>query len=302
MATSRITTLDDPALAPFRAQKEQWLRARHRPDAETYTTRTGLPPDLPGDLFIAEGIELLGRLIQSPHEVHAVLVADNRLEAVRPLIGRLHPSVPIHLGTREQLGSIVGFDLHRGVLACGRRGRPPTVDELIESHDTLVMLEDLTNHDNVGSIFRSIRALAGDANPGVLCSPRCCDPLYRKSLRVSMGQALFVPFATADDWPATIERVARDRALLALDPGDGSVPIRDAAGRAHEGSPPRRRVAILVGTEGPGLDERTKKLVRSAGGRLARIEIDDRADSLNVSTAAAIALHEIRVARAAGIR
>lgn len=275
---------DDPRLAPFRNQKDQWLRSSKRGVGEHGTGALG---DLPPDLFIAEGLGLLDRLIESDHAVHSGLVSRHRLDAARTSLARLDPQVPVYVAPRELVEQIVGFDLHRGVLACGQRISPPTADELIARSGLLVILENLANHDNVGSIFRSVRALAGDATrPAVLLSPGCCDPLYRKSLRVSMGQALHVPFATLDDWPKGLARVAdAGFDLLAMTPAEGS---RDIA----EIEPPTRP-AVILGAEGPGLTDAALAEIDKLGGSAVRIAIDPAADSLNVGVAAAIALHRL---------
>jgi tRNA G18 (ribose-2'-O)-methylase SpoU len=187
----------------------------------------------------------------------------------------------VYQAEREVVERIVGFDLHRGILASCHRGEGRRVADLAASCETLVVLEDLANHDNVGGIFRCVAALAGP-RAGVVLSPRCCDPLYRKSIRVSTGHVLRVPFARSADWPADLGRL-RDsgHSVIALDAGEGATDIGAVARPA--------RLALLVGAEGPGL---TGEALAEAGCR-ARIAMTPGVDSLNAVVACAIALHRL---------
>jgi len=160
-----------------------------------------------------------------------------------------------------------------------------TEAELIAGVRTIVALEDLANHDNVGGIFRCVRALAG-TSAGVLLSPRCCDPLYRRALRVSIGHALHVPWAWADDWPGTLDRVhSGGFRVLAMTPGEGASDVRTFAPTANRSG----SVCVLVGAEGPGL---TESAMARADDRV-RIGMDSAVDSLNVMVAVALALHTL---------
>ena len=184
-----IHDLADPRLLPFANQRDQWLRARHRPhltgeSAHPDSTGTGLP----GDLFIAEGDKVVAQLIASPHETLSVMVSEHRLEHHIPFLEGLDPAVPVYTVARSVIDKVAGFNIHRGLLACGRRTEQGAPTDLVRQAGLAVVLEDLTNHDNVGGIFRNVRALA-PANPPwkpgaefpacVLLTPRCCDPLYR---------------------------------------------------------------------------------------------------------------------------
>lgn len=299
-APERVTDLDDPRLLPFRNQKDQWLRARHRgagaAEAGSGVSGTGLAPALPGDLFIAEGLTLLERLVASPHRTLSVLVSEHRLAAARPVLEGVPAEAEVFVASREVVAEIVGFDLHRGVLACGRRVETHSADALIDHAGTVVVLEGLSNHDNVGSIFRSVAALAPDwpgpgPRAGVLLAAGCCDPLYRKALRVSMGASLAVPFAEIGSWPSGLDALASSGCrVIALTPGPGSVELTAM-------DPPKagERVALVMGTEGRGLAEATLEACERAGGVRGRIAIDPAVDSLNVGVAAAIALHFVRI-------
>ena len=304
----RIDDPDDPRLIPFANQRDQWLRARHRP-AMTGEDRHPVPDSevtgtgLPGDLFIAEGDKVVAQLITSPHRTLAVMVSEHRLDHHLPYLEGMDPGVPVYAVARKIIDTVAGFNIHRGLLALGQRTDPGDARDLARRAGVVVILEDLTNHDNVGGVFRCVRALArprpawkpdADIPACVLLSPRCCDPLYRKSLRVSMGNALHVPFATIDDWPSGLAHLVEAGGdLLAATPAPGSVELSAVEPQAG------RTPAVLLGTEGPGLASKTLETARTLGGRAVRIDIEDDADSLNVSVAGAVMLHHLRT-RSAG--
>lgn len=274
----------DPRLEVYRDQKDAWLRARHNPEASGEITGTGLP----GGLFMAESELVVRELFDSAFIPESVLISETRLESMRDALAGLPPSVPVYVAPRSVMKALAGFDLHRGVLAAARRG--PDLDPLALAREAsvMVLLEDLANHDNVGGIFRSVGVLIDPERhgpPGVLLSPRCCDPLYRKALRVSIAQALRVPFATLDPWPdglrALLDQGVR---IIALTPSPRARPLGDFT-RA-----PGERIALLVGAEGPGLRPETLELIPEH----ARIEQRPGADSLNVTVACSIALAALR--------
>ncbi|RMH13088.1 MAG: RNA methyltransferase, partial [Planctomycetota bacterium] len=221
------------------------------------------------------------QLVRSDHEIVSVLLSSARLERLQPLIDQIDPAVPVYVGPPRLLEQIVGFDMHRGVLACGRARPTPPLEHVLERAHTIVAMEDLANHDNVGGIFRCVRALAG-ASGAVLLTRGCCDPLYRRALRVSIGHALHVPYAWIDDWPEAINRIRGGGfRILALTPATDAVDLRSVA----RGS----RTCLLVGAEGPGL---TQAAMESAD-MCVRIEMDPAVDSLNVTVSAALALHAL---------
>ncbi|RMH30788.1 MAG: RNA methyltransferase [Planctomycetota bacterium] len=271
---------DDPRIAVYRNQKDAWLRAGHHPQGpgqDHPDAATGIP----GGRFMAEGALVVEHLLRSDYAMESVLVSEHRVEALAGLLERVHEGVPIFCCSRRVMEGILGFDMHRGLLACGLRGEPRKLAELTRDCRALIVLEDLTNHDNVGSVFRSAAVLGG-AGVGVLLSPRCCDPLYRKSLRVSMGHALTVPFATVTDWPGGLAAV-RDAGftLLALDPRDGAEPIDRVDGID--------RPALVFGAEGPGLSDKVRSLI----GHSVMIPQARGVDSLNIAVAAAVAIHRL---------
>jgi len=274
---------NDPRIEPYRNQKDAWLKASHNPNA------TDQPPKDP--LFISEGSLVLEHHINSPYPLHSVLIADTKLKAHSDLLSKIPADVPIFAASREILDEITGYPIHRGLLAAGFR--PPQseeshFDDLLKSARALVILEDLANHDNLGSVFRSTAALCGAGVP-VLLSPKCCDPLYRKALRVSMGHALTIPFTylpKEKDWPAIVTTLnAAGFTTLAMTPASDALDIDEYI----QNRPPDQKIVILLGAEGPGL---TKQAIDASDLRI-KIPLASSADSLNISVAAAVALHRL---------
>jgi tRNA G18 (ribose-2'-O)-methylase SpoU len=265
-----VTDLADPRLADYATMRDAELR--HRAQGES-----------PGGRFMAEGELVVRRLIDSPYRPLSVLLTPTRLETLRDALERLLPGTPVYLADQRLMNSVVGFNMHRGVLASARRGPATDPATLWRRCRVLVGLEGLTNHDNVGGIFRSAAALAGPS-AGVFLSPGCCDPLYRKSIRVSMGHALRIPFATLNPWPGGLASARHPGfAVIALTPAPDAVPIGDVR------LGPGVRPLLLLGAEGPGL---TPGALTAADHRV-RIPTSPDVDSLNVGTAAAIALHRL---------
>jgi tRNA G18 (ribose-2'-O)-methylase SpoU len=275
-----ISSLNDPRLADYANLRDRQLAALARGEE-------------PG-AFIAEGELVVRQLIDSGFRTRSVLLTPTRLQTIRDALDRLPDQTPVYLAPQDLMNRIVGFNIHRGILAAGIRPEPPDLAQLLRSARTLVILEDLANHDNLGGIFRATAALAGlptrgpgprrlEAMPAaILLSPGCCDPLYRKAIRVSMGTALHLPWARVESWPGDLEQVRRAGfTLVALTPDPAATPI-DALLRPG-------RPALLLGAEGPGLSP----AALAAADRLIRIPIDRRVDSLNVATAAAIALSRL---------
>lgn len=237
-------------------------------------------PDRPGGrgLVIAEGEVVVRRLLHSPYPIRSVLGVPRRIAA---LDDDLPADLPCYRTSADVMATVVGFHLNRGVLAVADRPLlRPSTDELVADARVLAVLEGVGDHENLGSIFRNA---AGLGVSGVLLGPGCADPLYRRSVRVSMGNVLRVPFAHVTDWPAELYRL-RDKGfhVLALTPADDAVPL-------HKAVVAGRRTAVLLGSEGPGL---TGDALAAADVRV-RIPMADDVDSLNVATAAAIAFHTL---------
>ena len=265
MAT--ITRVDDPA--------------DPRIDDYRDLTHADRRPDRPGGrgLVIAEGVVVVRRLVDSPYPLRSVLGVPRRLA---DLSDDLAPfDVPAFEVDAETMATAVGFHLNRGVLAVAGRAPEADVSELVRDARTVAVLEGVNDHENLGALFRNAAALGVDA---VVLGPRCSDPLYRRSVRVSMGHVLRVPFATLDGpWPESLD-VLRSAGLrvAALTPAADAVPI-SAAALAGE------RVALLLGAEGPGL---TDAALAAADVRV-RIPMSSGVDSLNVATAGAVAFHAV---------
>lgn len=279
-----LTTPDDPRLAPYANMRDAELAQRADP----------LDPAAHAGLFIAEGELVVRRLVASRFRTASVLTTPARLATLGPALEVLPEDVPVLLVPQAIMDGIVGFNMHRGVLAVGVRGPGLTPDDVLARPGPWLVLEDLTNHDNLGGLFRNAAGLGGPG-VGVLLSPRCADPLYRKSLRVSMGTVLSVPFARLDGWPGVLADVeARGVETWALTPGAGAEPIGRAAAAT------RGKVALVLGAEGPGLsaDALTACTRRvTIPMRRASAEVD----SLNVGMAGGIALYALAAAAEARV-
>jgi tRNA G18 (ribose-2'-O)-methylase SpoU len=240
-------------------------------------------PDRPGGrgLVIAEGVVVVRRLLTSPYPPRAVFGVASRIAALAgDLVDR---SVPCYVASAELMAQVVGFHLNRGVLATADRPSGSSAAALLARSRTAAVLEGVNDHENLGALFRNGAALGID---GVLLGPRCSDPLYRRSIRVSMGHVLQVPFAPLPSWPAGLDELrGAEFRVVALTPHPDAVPL-DRAGLAHG------RVALLLGAEGPGLSD----AALAAADVRARIPMAAGVDSLNVATAAALAFYSRAVA------
>jgi tRNA G18 (ribose-2'-O)-methylase SpoU len=251
---------------------------RHLKDAEL---RRQVETDAPAGVFMAEGHLVVERLVASGRPVRSILMTPARWPELASLVEPL--AVPCYLVERSTLEAVCGFDVHRGVLACGVRWPMPSLAELVDGARLVVALDGLTDHENVGAIFRSASALGADA---VLLSPKCCDPLYRRSVRVSMGEVLQLPWRQAQRWPAELSELRQlGFVVMALTPSGTAVPLREVR---FDGRP----VALVLGSEGWGLADS----VFEASDLLVRIPQRQGVDSLNVAAAAAIALYQLGLA------
>jgi tRNA G18 (ribose-2'-O)-methylase SpoU len=256
-----VTDPADPRLDDYRALTDVALRTRFEP---------------PHGLFIAEGELVLRRALRAGYRARSVLLDAKRLDEVEVPSG-----VPVYTADQVLLEQLTGFHVHRGVLASFHRRPLRDADEVLAGASRIVVLEDLVNHTNLGAIFRGAAALGMDA---VLLSPSCADPLYRRSVRVSMGEVFAVPYARLDPWPGGLDRVrAAGFTLLALTPAPDAVPIQALPPAA------RQRPALLLGAEGPGLSARA---LAAADARVV-IPMQRGVDSLNVAAAAAVAFWEL---------
>ncbi len=242
-------------------------------------------------LFVAEGRLVVERLIGARlsdarrHHVRSVLVSDAAVRQMNRTLAAVSADVPIFVcGPGDFLG-ITGHDIHRGCLALVERPAPLTLDAALSGAQCIVVLEAVTNADNVGGVFRNAMAFQADA---VLLSPTCCDPLYRKAIRTSMGATLSVPFVRLEDWPDALSRVrAEGFAIVALTPRVAG-PSEELDAFASKRHPPP--IALLVGTEGAGLTA----AVEAAADYRVRIPMRSDVDSLNLAVATGIALYSLR--------
>jgi tRNA G18 (ribose-2'-O)-methylase SpoU len=252
----RLIDIDDP-------QDERLDDFRDLTDADVRPDRRGI--------VIAEGMNVVTRLAASPYPVRCVLGVRPRMHALAPLLSGL--DVPGYVVDKWTLSDVVGFRVTRGVLAAATRVAPPALDVLLSTARRVAVLEALNDFENLGALFRNAAAFGLDA---VLLDPRCADPLYRRSVRVSMGHALSVPFAVLPGtWPESLDRL-RGFQLLGLSPS-GETRLREVV--------PPSRWAVLLGAEGPGLSEAALARVDAR----VRIPMAAGVDSLNVATAAAVA-------------
>jgi tRNA G18 (ribose-2'-O)-methylase SpoU len=251
---------DDPRLADYRSLTDVALRSR----IET-----------PNGLFIAEGALVIERAVRAGYELRSALMSPRWLERTAPSLEG--STAPVYLGSEAMLASLTGFHVHRGALASVHRRPVLDFATVIGNSRRLVVIEDLVNHTNLGAIFRAAAALGMD---GVVLSPESADPLYRRSVRVSMGAVFTVPYARAPHWPAALTklRTAGFR-LLAL------TPAPDAAALDEIRHDPMAALAVVLGTEGAGLSAAAAAIADDR----VRIPMMAGIDSLNVASAAAIA-------------
>jgi tRNA G18 (ribose-2'-O)-methylase SpoU len=231
-------------------------------------------PDRPGGrgLVIAEGVTVVRRLLDSPYPPRAVFGVPAKVVQLAADVA----GAPCYTGSAELMAQVVGFHLNRGVLATADRVPVPPVPKLIAESQHLAVLEGVNDHENLGALFRNAAALGVDA---VLLGPGCADPLYRRSVRVSMGHVLRVPFAPLQRWPEDLDALqAAGFRVVALTPASGAVPLMQAGVVTG-------RVAWLLGAEGAGLSG----AALGAADLAVRIPMAPGVDSLNVATAAAIA-------------
>jgi tRNA G18 (ribose-2'-O)-methylase SpoU len=247
------------------------------------------------EVFVAEGPLVIEALVASPYAVRSVLSSPARAEVAASLVAGIDTTLYVAPG--DVLAEVAGFDLHRGLVALGERRPPLDVAAVVAGARLLLVIEGVNDHENLGALYRNAAAFAVDA---VLLDPTTADPLYRRCLRVSMGHALRVPTARLSPWPAALAALSAPSGgwtVLALTPTASARSIdavaaelaagSHAAGSGGRGEQPQ--VALLVGAEGPGLSAGAL----SAASDAVRIPMAGGVDSLNVATAAAIALHRL---------
>ena len=258
-----VTDPADPRLAAFTSIREKDLTRGH------------------GGRFIVEGkVTLETLLTRSRFAVESLFLAESRLEPLAGLLAHVPAEVPIYVAPQEVMDQIAGFPMHRGVLACGLKGEIPLPGEFLRASTPgpLLLLSDLSNHDNVGACFRNAAAFGAGA---ILLDERCCDPLYRKAIRVSAGASLFVPYARGGTGLGMVNAALNaGYTVWAMTPRAEAAPM--------QALPVPDRLAILLGAEGPGLPG---DLIAAC--TPVRIPMSEGFDSINVATAGAIALAHV---------
>ncbi len=232
-----------------------------------------------GGFFVAETHLVIRRLLTTRHRVRSVLVTERELARLADALDGL--DAPVYLASPSVMRAVAGFDIHRGALAAADRFELPDPSDVLREATRVAVLERVNDHENLGVIFRNAAALGIDA---VLLCPECSDPLYRRSVRVSVGHVLSLPFTRLAPWPDALGLLSdAGFVLVALTPKNDAEPISAFAPAAGE------RVALLLGAEGPGL--RDEVLGRAE--RRLKIPMTGDADSLNVASASAIAFHRL---------
>ncbi|KZE32623.1 TrmH family RNA methyltransferase [Microbacterium sp. T32] len=258
-----IASADDPRLADYRDLTDVSLRRVSEPA---------------GGLYIAESSKVLDRALRAGHRPRSVLVQEKFLDDALALAGE---DAEIYVVPAEVAEQVTGYTVHRGLLASMHRPVLAPVADVVAGARLVVVLEDIVDHTNVGAAFRSAAALGADA---VLVTPRCADPLYRRSVRVSMGTVFQVPWTRLPEWPEAkplLTDAGLHLAALAL--ADDAVTLDDFAAAGHE------RVALLMGAEGDGLS----RGALAAADTVVTIPMAGGVDSLNVAAASAVALWEL---------
>ncbi len=261
MQIIEIDAADDPRLAPFVSIREKDLTGGH------------------GGRFLVEGKVTLEALIRRSRFVpESLFLAEQKVEPLAGLLADLPTGVPIYTASREIMDQTVGFPIHRGVLACAHKGPPLDMAAVLGGARTVLALIGLSNHDNTGACFRNGAAFGADA---ILLDQTSCDPLYRKSIRVSAGAALHLPFVHGGSGAEIFDALERAGfTLWCLTPNLSAEPLGKQTLPA--------KLALVLGPEGPGLPD-----ALLARGKQVRIPMADGFDSLNVATAGAIALSRV---------
>ena len=257
--TVEITDPADPRLADYLGLTDVVRRVKHEPEK---------------GFFIAEGQLVMRRAVQAGCPPRSLLLAPNRVEDLLPELAGL--GCPTYVASPEVLHAVTGFHVHRGALASFGRPPVPSAAEVLATARRVLVLENVNSPTNLGAVFRSAAGLGLDA---VLLSPDCCDPLYRRAMRVSMGEVLALPYAYLEAWPAGIGQVrAAGFRVLAMTPAAEAARLEDVV--LHDDD----RAALLLGAEGPGL---TADALAASDLRV-RIAMAHGVDSLNVAAAAAV--------------
>ena len=230
-------------------------------------------------LYMAEGAKVIARALAAGHGPRSILVTERWLDSVEALV---ESETPIYVAPASLLDAVTGYDVHKGALAAMHRPPLASVADTVRDARLVVVLEGIVDHTNVGAVFRSAAGLGADA---VLVSPTCADPLYRRSVKVSMGTVFQVPWTRIEPWPDALGEL-RDAGftVAALALADDAMSLAEFAASGH------KRVALVMGTEGDGLSHAAV----AAADRVVTIPMAGGVDSLNVAAASAVAVWELR--------
>jgi tRNA G18 (ribose-2'-O)-methylase SpoU len=262
-----VITIDDPAdprLADYLGLTDVVRRMTHEPEK---------------GFFIAEGQLVMRRAVQAGCVPRSLLLAPNRVDDVLEELTGL--DCPTYVASLAVMHAVTGFHVHRGALASFARPPVPAAAAVLARSQRVLVLENVNSPTNLGAIFRSAAGLGLDA---VLLSPKCCDPLYRRAMRVSMGEVLSLPYAYLEEWPTGVAQLrAAGFRVLAMTPADDATPLESVR------LEPTDKAALLLGAEGPGL---TVEAMAASDLRV-RISMAHGVDSLNVAAAAAVGCYVV---------
>ncbi len=266
----RLETVSDPLLDAYARLTEAQLRNKLEPEK---------------GIFIAEAPQVIVRALAGGMRCQSLLLEEKMLANAQSLIKQLEeqdPAIPVFVLPHEEIEKLIGYELTRGALAAFKRPRLRTVEEVLAGAHRIAVLENITNHTNVGAIIRSAAALGMDA---VLVTPECYDPLYRRAVRCSMGTVFQIPWTRIDDWPEGGIRHLHELGFqtVALALRDDSITLKDPRLAACD------KLAVVLGTEGDGLRSETI----AACDFTVRIPMHHQVDSLNVAAASAVAFYEL---------
>jgi tRNA G18 (ribose-2'-O)-methylase SpoU len=269
MRSFPITSLTDPRVAIFRNVRDADMRGRDH-------------------LFMAESELVLRRLLRTPDRLHSILLSEDKLVRLEAALQGLPAQVPVYVADLKLIHEIAAFHIHRGILAAGVR-LPPEKLALHsalghlkqKNHLRLVLAEGITNVDNMGALFRNAAAFGVD---GIVLDPSCCDPLYRKAIRVSMGHVLSIPYAISANWHDDLAALKNQWGctIIAAELQENSIPPWSL--------PRSDRMAIVLGAEGHGVSQSTIELCD----HVCAIPMSNEVPSINVAVASAVLLYELR--------
>ncbi|WP_425562075.1 TrmH family RNA methyltransferase [Microbacterium kribbense] len=266
MLVTRIDDPADPRLSDYRDLTDVALRRKLEPA---------------GGLYMAESAKVLVRALAVGHLPRSVLLQEKWMPEAEQLLVS-HPDVPVYVVPAEVAEQVTGYAVHRGLLAAMHRPQLPPVADVVAGARRVAVFEDVVDHTNVGAAFRSAAALGVDA---VLVTPRCADPLYRRSVRVSMGTVFQVPWTRIQGWPEGIDELQDAGFVVAgMTLGEGAISLDELVAQRHA------KLALVFGTEGHGLTAKADRRVD----RRVTIPMTGGVDSLNIAAASAVAFYATR--------